>query len=31
MDNTTVIRIIAAVCTVVILAFLIYRRRTQIR
>lgn len=31
MDNTTIIRIIAGVLTVVILLFLIQRRRTNIR
>jgi hypothetical protein len=31
MDSVIVIRIVSTVCTVAILAFLIYRRRTQIR
>jgi len=31
MDNVTIIRIIAGVLTVVILLFLIQRRRTNIR
>ena len=31
MDNTTIIRIVAGVLFVVVLAFLINRRRTRVR
>jgi hypothetical protein len=29
MDNTTLVRVIAGVCFVIVLAFLIMRRRTK--